>query len=179
MPGKPRLLLLDANAVFAAYEVGAWEVLCSAYQVVVPSVVVRQEAQFYIDPATRLRQEIDLPAERDAGKLDEFEGTAAQLAAVLTRFTQSFRAGLDAGEIEALAYLLHEDTTDLVFVTADATAVIAVAMLGLSEHAMCLADVLDRCGYRKRLPYRHGPEFFKRYLEEGRQRFVTGDGLVR
>ncbi len=179
MAGKPRLLLLDANAVFAAYEVGVWEVLCGSYQVIVPSTVVRQEVQFYIEPATGRRVEIDLPAERDARRFHEFEGSAEQIAAVLSRFKGSFRAGLDDGEIEALAYLIHEDVRDLVFVTADATAVYALAMLDLAEHAMCLVEVLDRCGYRKKLPYRHGPEFFKKCLEEGKRRFVTGEGLIR
>jgi hypothetical protein len=49
MSGKPRLLLLDAGAVFAALRFDAWEALVAAYEVIVPSVVVRVEAIFYVN----------------------------------------------------------------------------------------------------------------------------------
>jgi hypothetical protein len=63
MSRKPRLLLLDAGAVFAALRFDAWEALVSAYEVVVPSVVVRVEAIFYL---SREDERIEIDAGRGA-----------------------------------------------------------------------------------------------------------------
>lgn len=54
MPKKPRLLLLDAVAIVAAFRAGVWDQVVAAYEVVVSSVVM-DEAHFYEDPQTGRR----------------------------------------------------------------------------------------------------------------------------
>ena len=44
MTSRPRLLLLDAGAVFQAFRVSVWGALCKTYDVVVPAIIVRTEA---------------------------------------------------------------------------------------------------------------------------------------
>lgn len=67
MPKKPRLLLLDAVAVVAAFEVGVWERLVTEYEVVVPSIVA-DEAHFYLKPPrVGRRHPIDLGGMAAAG----------------------------------------------------------------------------------------------------------------
>jgi hypothetical protein len=73
LKSRPRLLLLDANAVFAAFRYGAWEKLCVAYEVVVPATVVRVEAMFYDSRETGRRVYLDLPALVQAGTISEYE----------------------------------------------------------------------------------------------------------
>jgi hypothetical protein len=175
---RPRLLLLDANAVFAAFVSGAWEGLCAGYEVVVPSTIVRVEAMFYDSRETGRRVYLDLPALVDAGTIAEYVASAAELAATLAQFRPPFRQRIDPGEAEAITYLLTRPDDDAAFVTSDGSALEAVAMLGMAERAMCLADALRLCGLERPLPRQHGPDFFRAHIQAGLQRFVTRDGLA-
>ena len=44
---KPRCVLLDANIVIVAHELGIWDSLKNAYKITLPAVVSRREALFY------------------------------------------------------------------------------------------------------------------------------------
>ncbi|HVR73413.1 MAG TPA: hypothetical protein VMT52_03740 [Planctomycetota bacterium] len=44
MSRKPRLLLLDAGAIFEALRIEGWEALVRGYEVLVPSTIVHVEA---------------------------------------------------------------------------------------------------------------------------------------
>ena len=178
MAKRPRLLLLDANAVFAAFRYGAWDKLCAAYEVVVPSTVIRVEAMFYDSRETGRRIYLDLPALVKSGTITEYVAEAAVLASTLARFRPPFRQRIDPGEAEAIAYLLAHPDEDLAFVTSDASALEAVAMLGMAERAMCLAEALRLCGLERALPRQHGMEFFREHVQVGLQRFVTREGLA-
>ena len=177
MTGKPRQLLLDAGAVFAALRSDAWDPLVSTYEVVVPSVVVRVEAIFYLTLEGQ-RIEIDLSAEVKKGRIREVVMSAADIEAVRKRFTPDFRERLDDGELEALAYLLENPDEDMMFVSADGPAIQAVAMLDPDCRVISLAEVLDRCGYRKPLPDRFSRDFVKRHVNEGNVRRIQGRGLA-
>lgn len=177
MAKRPRLLLLDANAVFAAFRHGAWAGLCAAYEVVVPTTVVRHEALFYVARDTGRRIELDLSAEARDGRIAEVTVGPAEIAHLRSRFDASFRKQIDAGEAEALAYLVAREDDEMRFVSSDASALQAVAMLGITERAMCLAEALQLCGLARPLPRQHGPEFFREHIAAGQQRFVTGEEL--
>ena len=174
---RPRLLLLDANAVFALFHYGAWNGLCASYEVVVPETVVR-EAVFYKSRETGRRVELDLAREAREGRIAEIVVPPLEIALLRSRFDPSFRKQLEDGEAEAIAYLLAHADDDMAFVTADASALEAVAMLGLAERAMCLGDVLRLCGLGRALSWQHGPDFFREHIQIGLQRFVTGEGLA-
>lgn len=142
MPKRPRLLLLDAVAVVAAFEAEVWEGLVAAYDVVVPSVVA-DEAHFYLKPPrVGRRHPIDLPAMEAAGSIRICEMGLGEIGALLARFDGSFSGRIHAGEAEALAYLasLDEDV-DIRLVTSDKAALIAAALLHEAEyHRACIAE---------------------------------------
>ena len=93
MPKKPRLLLLDAVAVVAAFEVGVWERLVAEYQIVIPSIVA-DEAHFYVKPPrTGHRYPIDLPAMEATGTIQICEVALGEIATLLARFDASFPGG--------------------------------------------------------------------------------------
>lgn len=100
MANRPRLLLLDANAVFAAFRHDAWAGLCAAYEVVVPTTVIHTEALFYVARDTGRRVELDLAAEARAGTIVEVSVPAGEVARLRARFDAGFRRQLDAGEAE-------------------------------------------------------------------------------
>lgn len=177
MSGKPRLLLLDAGAVFAALRFDAWNALASAYEVIVPSIVVRVEAIFYVD-RTGDRVEIDLPAEVENSRIREVVMSASEIGAVRKRFTPEFRERLHAGELEALAYLLDNPDPGLKFVSGDGPAIQAAAMLDPDCRVISLAEVLDRSGCTKPLPYQFSRQFVDRHVGEASIRRIQGRGLV-
>jgi hypothetical protein len=146
---------------------------------VVPTTVVRHEALFYTSRETGRRVELDLAGDAREGRIVEVTVSPEEIAGLRARFDASFRMRLDAGEAEALAYLLNHEGEDMRFVSSDASALEAVAMLGMAEHALCLSEALQLCGLSRALLRQHGPDFFREHISAGLQRFVTGEGLAR
>ncbi|HYH78494.1 MAG TPA: hypothetical protein VEX86_01810 [Longimicrobium sp.] len=178
MAKKPKLLLLDANAVFAAFKHGVWDGLCRAYAVILPSTVVHVEGMFYDPPGGGRRVYLDLPALVASGSITEYSASAAEVAAMRARFRAPFRGRIDDGEAEAIVFLLEHPDEDVRFVTADKGALQAVAMLRLEDRAMCLAEALERCGLGRALPEEHGAAFFRKQVSIGLERFITREGLA-
>lgn len=176
MSRKPRLLLLDAGAVFAALQYECWEALLGCYEVVIGAVVVRVEAIFYTTRDGE-RLEIDLPAEVARGRVREIEMSAQQLEEVRKMFTPEFRERIDDGELEAIAYLLENPHEEIRLVSGDGPAIQAVAMVDDDRRAISLAEALEYCGQTKNLPHQHSRDFTRRHLAEGSMRRIQGRGL--
>lgn len=177
MAPKPRLLLLDAGAVFAAMRHDAWDALIESYEILVPSTVVRTEAFFYRDRDGR-RHEFDLSLEVSNGRITEVGMDASEIAVIGARFSPEFRERLDAGELEGLAYLLASDEAGLRFVSADGPAIQAVAMLDPDQRVVSLQEALDLCGRTKPLDRRFSREFVREHVDEGSIRRIQGRGLA-
>lgn len=178
MSPKPASLLLDANAVLTAFSRGVWDALMRNYRVVLPSIVVRAEAQFYVTADGDKKIYLDLEALVTAKAIAEWGATAIQLAAVKARFKTSFSQGLDDGETEAIACLLSGAEPEAVFITGDRIAIHAVTMLDMGDRASCLEEVLELCGHRTAMPYEHSRAYYKRCRVEGGKRLVMRDGLA-
>ncbi|MCA1790276.1 MAG: hypothetical protein LC667_10585 [Thioalkalivibrio sp.] len=176
MSTKPRLLLLDAGAVFAALEYECWDALVDCYEVVIGAVVVRVEAIFYTSRHGE-RIEIDLPAEVARGRVREIEMSAQQVEEVRRMFTPEFRERIDDGELEAIAYLLENPREEIRLVSGDGPAIQAVAMVDDESRAMSLAEALEYCGRTKNLPHQHSRDFTRQNLAEGSMRRIQGRGL--
>lgn len=177
MPPKPRLLLLDAVAVIAAYRCGGWAAICATYEVIVPAIVIHAEAEFYIDHDGN-RVWIDLQRELAEGRIREYAATQSEMAATVAALHPDLRSRIDPGEREALTYLRTQRVDDLVFVTADGLAIEAAVALDHGERVWPLATVLDRIGHRKTLDYEHTEEYVARKRRDGGQRIALGRALA-
>ncbi|HLM68924.1 MAG TPA: hypothetical protein VK358_15405 [Longimicrobium sp.] len=176
MPKRPRLLLLDAVAIVAAFRAGVWEQLVTAYEVVVSSVVM-DEAHFY-DDADGRRHPIDLAAMEAAGTIQGCEVGLAEIDTLLARFDGTL--SIHAGEAEALAYLASfDEEIDIRLVTSDKAALFAAALLDLGHRSMCLGDALRACGISKRLEAQHEAEYHRACIAQGNQMRIQGRGLAR
>lgn len=174
---KPRLLLLDAVAVVAAFRAGVWDGLVAAYEVVVSSVVM-DEAYFYEDAETGRRHPIDLAGMEAAGLIQGCEMSIAEIDALLARFDGTL--SIHAGEAEALAYLASIDEgVDIRLVTSDKAALFATALLDLGHRTLCLGDALRACGISKRLEPQHEAEYHRACIAQGNQMRIQGRGLAR
>ncbi|MCZ0935412.1 MAG: hypothetical protein OXJ54_09545 [Gemmatimonadetes bacterium] len=172
MAGRPRLVLLDAGAVFAALEHEAWDALTDRYDVVVPRIV-SDEIQFYHSRETHRRVYVDPESWVEDGTIQEYEAQATDVAETLTLINRADGPEIHDGEAEALTYLrLEVDplASDIAFVSADGAAIQATALLDLSHTAKCLSEVLRAIGYSKPLPLRHRREFVDSHLNRGFQR---------
>lgn len=177
MSARPRLLLLDACAVFEAFACDGWAALCRSYEIVVPSIIVRREVEFYEDAEGR-RQPLDLRPLVADGTIREYTATAAELAETAARFHPEFRPRVHDGELEALTYLrVVEPDARTAFVTADGGAIEATVLLGMSNLAMSLATALQKCGCSKNLDFEFTDAFLKRKVRDGGERLATGRGL--
>lgn len=172
MTRKPRLLLLDAGAVIAAFACGGWDALCQHYEIVIPAIVI-DEAHFFTDGEGN-RNPIDLEPYLSSGAVTRFEADVLELAETSRRLHPTLRTRIHAGEQEALTYLRVEGTDGVGFVSADGAAIEATHAFDAADCALSLDHVLRRCGVTKALEERHTDGFVKRHLDEGGRLLVQG-----
>lgn len=168
--------LLDACIVIDAYSLGVWKDLVAAAQVVAPSIVIHNEAQFYESERGAVPTEIDLSRLLGCGMIEEEAASTSEMRAVLAYFDRSTREGLDPGEIEALAIIERVPDGTISFCTADRLAVEALAMLGHSECGVSMEAMLDSVGLHRELPVRCTERRFRQYIEYGRTLRLQGKG---
>jgi hypothetical protein len=169
-------LLLDACIIIDAHSLGVWANLVETGQIVVPSIVIRDEAQFYETEQGMIPTPIDLRALLDENRIAEASATAAEMRQVLDHFDRNTQEGLDPGEIEALAIIMQNEDDEMRFCTADRAAVEAIAMLGLSEQGISMECMLDELGLHSTLPLKCTEHRFRQYLENGKVMRVQGKG---
>jgi hypothetical protein len=175
---RPSCVLLDANVVITAHELGVWDWLVRVFRVSVPSVVVHGEAQYYRpwnQPSRKVL--IDLTASVASGDIAELTASVEEFTRALSSFDPVFESGLHAGETEGLALLLSGKTNEALFCSGDALAIQASAMLGLADKAVSFEHLLGG----KKTPVVLEPqcteEYLRRNLDIGRQNRITGAGL--
>ena len=173
---KPKLLLLDADVIVFAHELGVWEKIKNAYDVHVPATVIEIEVKFFTSKDGGKR--IDLQAAVAAGEIKRLEATAQEVAEVFANFEPSFLAALHDGEKEAIAILVSQATAGLVFCTGDVIAIQSVAMLGCTERCISFEELLQKAGLIKGIQ-RLMPSLSKNTHEthsaKGKERRLTGE----
>jgi hypothetical protein len=172
MTAKPRLLLLDAGAVIAAFRCRGWDALCAGYEIVVPSIIVA-EAHFFPDREGR-RQPIDLALLAASDTIREYEAPLDEFTRTAAMLHPELRSRVHAGEQEALTYLRTHPTDGVAFLSADGGAIEAAVALGVGDCAMSLETALQKVGQTKPLPEQHTEAFVRRKVQEGSIRMVQG-----
>jgi hypothetical protein len=177
---RPKFLLLDANIVIEAYILGIWQPLIERVEVLIPSIVIKDEALFFrkeengVPPAIRLEELV----ERE--EIKEISASADDIADLHSVFDRVFVQGLHDGESEALAWLLKRGGEQgLFFCTSDAHAIQALAMLGRSRQGISMEELLKSIGLEKPLSRQFTEEFFKSSLERGQRNRISGTGLAK
>jgi len=174
---RPRCLILDAGPIIALHEFGIWGVFCERFEVVVPRIVLEDEALFHSrDEVTGFGETIALADDVAEGRILVDSVSLEELAVVAATFSAALE--LHAGELEALALLtLHEEFIEHVFCTADSAAIQGACLLGIAERCESLQELLAAVGLRKSLPWRFTREFMARNKREGGERRITGFGM--
>jgi len=172
---KPKCVLLDANIIIETHNLGVWGVLVDTLELVVSSIVAREEALFYVNG--ELPQAINLERLISEGKIAEIQATAEQIYSMIGYFDRNFIEGLHEGETEALALVKANSVGEALYCTGDAIAIQALAMLGHSETGISLESLLKQFGLQKQLDKQFTAKFFRTNIEFGRENRITGRGL--
>ena len=172
---KPKLLLLDADVIIFAHELGVWDALKKSYDIHVPSIVVELEAHFFVSRDGKRR--IDLRAQAAASEIKRVEANATEIYDTFKDFEPTFLASLHDGEKEGITILSSCNETGLVFCTGDIVAIQSVGMLGLSGACISFEELLEKAGLIKGVKL--APSLRKSehdsHIGKGKTRRITGE----
>jgi len=170
-------VLLDANVVIKAHELGIWLQLTERYELILPATVIRDEAR-YFKTAKRIRKPIRMQELVAKGEITELGATAEELANMVSIFASWFLQTLDLGETEALSLLKTNRATGAYFCTSDAPAIRALAMMAMSEQGISMETLLAKVGLKKNLERQYTEDFFCTNIRLGQIARITGEGLA-
>lgn len=171
---KTRLLLLDADIVITAHELGIWEQLKTAYRIAVPATIIR-EARYF--KSGRGGRSISLQAQIDRGEIDCLEATADDLISTFKDFNASFLAGIDPGEQEGIALINCGRHTEVTFCTGDTVAMAAIGMLNLGSASVAFENVVRGAKISLRLRASLSNKTHHDHVEKGKTRRITREGF--
>ena len=171
---KPKLLLLDADIVITAHELGIWQQLKAVYRVAIPATIVREARYFKSEKGGR---SITLQAEIDRGEIDCLEATADDLISTFKDFNPSFLAGIDPGEQEGIALINCGRYAEASFCTGDTVAMDAIGMLDLGNASVAFEDVVRGAKITIRLRASLSNKTHYDHVGKGKTRRITGEGF--
>jgi hypothetical protein len=168
-------LLLDADVIIDAHRLGIWDKLLAQNKVHIGSVVLRTEAEYYIDNKGR-RRNINLMSQHRAKKITELSATLAEQRILKERFDAVLGPKLDPGEIESLVIL--ERTPELTFCTFDHATITAVVLLDMGNRVISFETLLKQCGLSRKPQRKHSEGRFKQIVKRAQLMRVMGQGLI-
>jgi len=174
-----KLLLLDANVIIKAHKLGIWQLLIERAEIVVPSIIARDEALYYSLEEGQIPTSINVPLLIDAGKIKEFSASLEELDELQSKFDREFVEHIHPGEREALALLFAGRLPDYYFCSGDAKAIQTAAMLRLGEQIVSLEKTLKSLGLEKKLEFWFSEDFCKKQLDIGHQNLIQGRGIAK
>ncbi|MDO9514898.1 MAG: hypothetical protein Q7J01_02190 [Syntrophales bacterium] len=154
-----RLLLLDADVIIDLHTLGLFERIIKTYDVFVTRTVLG-EAQYFKQEGRREKISI-------ADKVTVI--TVAPESLNLIRIeAKEARRGIDAGELEAIAYL-NTAEEDLIFCTCDKAAITLISYMELEKRSASVEKIVKSSGHHKKNLFpRHLDKMFQRCVEEGK-----------
>ena len=169
-----KLLLLDANIVIQLFELGLWDKVVSQCEILLSRIVAEQEATYF--ECGDHQERIDLDTDVAQGCIRIVDVTPCDLAVFKGKFDPTYFERLDPGETESLVYL--ECSADPCLICSADTIVFKVmAILGRSDQAISLEEILSKVGLGCGLPDQYTKSFKDRWLAKGSEDMIRGIGL--
>lgn len=129
--------------------------------------IIKREAKFYKDEQGQ-KQPIDLRPEIEAGLIKEVEVPDQEIFSFREILSPSFLPSLDAGELEAIAFLHQaKQNNQYRFCSADGLAIKSLGAIGLRHRSVSLGEVFEELRINFNLPPRYSKVFFEKMLIEG------------
>jgi hypothetical protein len=169
---KFRLLLLDANVVIYAHELGIWHTLTDHCEITIAKTVAEQEVYFWRDQ-NDVRHEIDLAADIRDARVRCVEVPLSQIEAFRRKFGPIYLDAMDPGETESLAFLVNS-TESWRICSSDAIVFRVLGSLGRGEQGISFEEVLSAVGLGRQVDGMYDKSFRQRYTSRGQQESITG-----
>lgn len=174
---KSRLVLLDADIIIEANQIGVWLALTEIVEIAVPSIIAHSEALFYSSEKRGIPHEIDLPRLIQENKISELTATVTEISVLNRKFDSVFAEVLHPGETEALALIHSGKASGYKFCSGDKVAIQGLAMIGHSSSGISMENLLKSVGLTKHISHQFTESYFKKWIGKGKERRITGDGL--
>jgi len=167
-------LLLDAGPIIKLFELGVWDHFIKRCNVTVTKTVA-DEAKY-----ARLEQKdlhINLePYARD-GRIKVIELELSVVRDFHTRFDPVYKAEIDPGEKETLAFL-NSAKENWIVCSADGVVFRVLGLLGRAEQGISLQEILNETGLSQKLEWQYTREFRERYTHLGQRDSIQEKGLL-
>lgn len=161
-----KITLLDAQAIIDLHSWSLWKRLTHACDIAITSIIKR-EAKFYKDEQGQ-KQAIDLNPEIEAGVIKEIEVSNQEALSLREVLKPAFLPSLDAGELEAIAFLHHaRQKNQYRFCSADGLAIKSLGAIGLRHQSISLGEIFGELRINFNLPHRYSKIFSEKMLVEG------------
>jgi hypothetical protein len=173
---KFRLLLLDANVIIAAHELGIWSKLVEGCSITITRTVVEQETYYWRDEQG-IPHEIYLEGYIQEGKINCVDVPLAEVKSFLQKFDPTYK--MDLGEAESLAFLYYSSEKWLI-ASADGIVFKVLGRLGRPDQGISLEEITQKIGLTCNFDKKHGhytKDFRLRLTKQGQQDGITGMGL--
>lgn len=166
---KPHLVILDADAVIHLCELGKWNAMVEAYEVVLPEIVAYSECQFF-ERGDGSRVSINIRELADAGMIRIESASHSEVSDITSRLGKVFNAyhDLHFGEIEAMCVLEKEPEGSLIC-TGDTAVVKALCFLDHAAKITSVESLLGKCGHTVAVEWNFTEKALKKKISKGQE----------
>jgi hypothetical protein len=172
-----KLLLLDADVIIIAHELGVWDQLVQMCSISVTETIIK-EANLWFDEDGG-QHVIDLESYVRQEQIDSISVDFSKVIEFRKRFSPTYHDRMDPGESETLAFVDSSDD-EWFYCSGDGIVFKVLGCLAKGHQGISLEEVLRRCGIG--IPSRGDlahltREYRERHTRMGEQDSITGIGF--
>jgi len=178
MSSSPKFFLLDAGPIIELHKLDRWYDVLDQAEIIVPRVIAESEAKYWIreDDSTRPNNTL---SDAEAGRLTVLDCDEVELRHTLDLFDRVTQQSVDPGELHALTLLrCWQDEPRPAFCCADRMAIVCLCLLGFSDSAVSVEELLSTVGLIAPLKRQFTTSAMTAWVEEGRRRYLQRSGLA-
>jgi len=171
---KCPFLLLDAGPIIKLFELKIWDDFIKRCSVTI-SRTVANEAKWAAGQSQDVQ--IDLSSYEESGQIQVIDLDSSQIKTFYARFDLSYRAEIDDGEKEMLAFLCDSEKKWLAC-SSDHAVFRVLGLLGRADQGISLQEILDSTGLSKSgLEPRYSKPFREKWTHKGQIDSIQYKGL--
>lgn len=166
---KRKLVILDANVIIHAHELGVWTHIISQFDIYVVGIVVDDEAK-YFKSDTGVTTDIKITDDIASGKIKRLDPELAHTQKIFKEYKEIFIKGLDPGERDAITILNSGNFDEHLFCSGDKSAIKAAAVIDKTFNVVSLEKLLKdsgQSGVTKNLRHEFLEAYVKQYINAG------------
>lgn len=167
---KPRLVILDADAVIHLHELDRWEKVVDFYQLLLPETVALKECR-YFENESGYEVKISIGDLISSCRIQVKSASVSEIAQIQKKLGKQFNSfhEIHFGELEAMAVLLREEKHSTRICTGDTAAVVALCCLDYGENVISVETLLSGCGFSAKVGGNFSEEALQNKLKRGRE----------